>query len=215
MNYAIRFSFPYDKVAAWCSRVSMVSQKVCFYEHAENAANVHVHGLLMGVTKDKSTLKNWFKETLGLAPARTQWVFSQVQKDGSPLDEGFLAYMSKGKYDPKYNKGFTDDEIACAKAKGYDRPDRASVKVSKNDQYYKDFVDYVKELGEERLLDSMHNDGKFCYVRRKSFRFMMQKVGLPMPHNIALHKACVMKYCFENDIPLPVKRDVQNFIYGL
>lgn len=42
---------------------------------------------------------------------------------GQPVDKSMLAYMTKGKYDPFINIGFSDEEIAEAKSKGYIKDD--------------------------------------------------------------------------------------------
>lgn len=210
MNYATRLSFPYSRLAAWVSRVAMASEKVIFYEHAGDPNNVHVHGLIVGFRKDKTTLKNWCKEALGMTPARTQWSFPERTKEGEPLTDGFISYMSKGKYDPSYSKGYTADEIQQWKAKGYDGKRKNDEKPDKNLAYYNAFEKWVGGEVEDllaRASESARTEGKgiFDYVRRLSYRFMMEQVMLPMPHDIARHKACVMRMCYTYEIPVPVE----------
>lgn len=203
MNYAVRLRFPFQSIAPWASRVSMACEKSAFYEHSGDPANIHIHALILGWSKDKTTLKNWLKETLNLTPARTQWVFSTHYDGDKPVDEGFLAYMSKGKYDPKYVKGFSDEVIAEAKAKGYDGKKNNDEKPDKNEKYWRSFYAWAVPDIEQDSNWSKFADNKFEVIRRWSYSFMMNNVSMPMPHDLARHKACVMRLAWELQVPLP------------
>lgn len=202
MNYAPRLSFSYEALAPWISRVSMAAEKVIFYEHSRDPNNVHVHGLIIGFRKDKTTLKNWCKETLRLKPLKTQWTFPEQQKNGDPLDVNFIQYMTQGKYDPKFNKGFTAEEIAEQKAKGY-AGKGTDEKPDKNTLYWHGFDKWMAGECESELFLAMNLTAQFERVRKLSYMYMMDHVMLPMPHDIARHKACVMRTCHDYEIPVP------------
>lgn len=201
MNYAVRLSFPAQGLASWFSRVALASEKCIFYEHASNKENVHIHGLIFGWSKDKKTLKDWVKETLRLTPVRTQWSFKESY-DGKPVDDGFIKYMTKGKYDPVYVKGFSVEFIAEEKAKGFDAKKNNDERLSKNDRYWNDFRKWV---GEDIKDDLGWTVNKFEVIRRWSYCYMMNNIHLPMPHDIARMKACTMKLAWELEVPLPDK----------
>lgn len=205
MNYAPRITFPYARLASWISRVSLACEKVIFYEHSGDPQNVHVHGLILGFRKDKGTLKNWLKEALGVKPTKNEWRFPEQQVNGEPLDANFIAYMSKGKYDPVYNKGFTLEEIAEQKAKGYVGK-KNDEKPDKNTMYWNGLEkDVAPQL--EYMLErySGDNEALFEFIRTRCYAYMMNHVSLPMPHDIARHRACVMRLCWEYSIPVSPK----------
>lgn len=205
MNYAVRLTFTYGRLQAWCSRVAMESEACVFYEHNADPANVHVHGLILGFRKDKKTAKNWIKEALRMSPKPTEWSFKEHQKDGTPLSVDFIAYMSKGKYDPSYVKGFTPEQIAEQKAKGYDAKKNNDEKPDKNELYWRGFDRWVSPQLEEFLVRNYGNDATFEWIRCKSFCYMMENVSLPMPHDIARHKACVLRLAWSCDVTPPSK----------
>lgn len=139
-----------------------------------------------------------------MKPTKTQWRFPEQQNDGSPLDVNFLRYMSKGKHDPVYNKGFTPEEIAEQKAKGYEGKN-TDEKPDKNSMYWNGFEKWMDDECETEMFKAMTALGQFERIRKLSYRYMMDHVKLPMPHDIARHKACVMRMCYEYDVPIPPK----------
>jgi len=112
-----------------------------------------------------------------------------------------LAYMSKGKYEPKYVKGFSEEVIAEAKAKGYDSKKNNDEKPDKNELYWRSF--HVWSDGIQQDPDWTTNKSKFEVIRRWSYSYMMNNVSMPMPHDLARHKACVMRLAWELEVPLP------------
>lgn len=94
-----------------------ISRQLIVYQHGpdDKATKDHCHVLVLDIQLDKKQLYKR-KE------------FKELQLDGKKKQFGFdtyipgletLSYMSKGIYDPVYNKGFSDTEIQEAKAKGY------------------------------------------------------------------------------------------------
>lgn len=205
MNYAPRLTFPFATLSSWISRVAMVSEKIIFYEHADNPSNVHVHGLIMGCTVDVKTLKNWVKEAVRVTPTRNQWSFKQ-EFNGESVNEGFIKYMSKGKLDPKYVKGFEPEFIAQEKSKGYDGKSERKQKQSPAAEYYDGFVKWLHEKSNhETMPDISSYDG----VRKYAWRYMMLNSVMPMPHQMSLYKASLVRYCWDYSLPLPDKVEKQ------
>jgi len=215
MNYAPRLRFSYEKIASWVSRVAMASEKVIVYEHDDNPDNIHCHMLVMGFTKDVTTLKNWFKEALCMKPARVEWTFPQTYKDRETgaemqVNDEFVKYMTKGKYDPKYNKGYTPEFVAEQKAKGFDGKPRNSKTKSEGKAavYYDDFVKWLHEKSNH---EHMPNLTEFGHIRKCAYRFMMHTFPMPMPYQMSLYKASLIRYCWDYSIPLPV--DFENRLH--
>jgi len=98
-------------------KISLNSEKIIFYEHSEEVSRVHVHFLVENLTVSTDTIKSWIKKGLNVEkyPAtdwsfKTTWINSKTKKS-SPVDYNFITYMSKGKLNPKFKKGFTETEI--------------------------------------------------------------------------------------------------------
>lgn len=200
MNYAPRLSFPYKDIAPWVSRVAMVSEKVIFYEHSDNPDNIHCHGLIYGLSVDKDTIKNWLKETLRLTPTRTQWTFPEQYK-GRSVNDDFISYMSKGKLDPVWNKGFAPELVAEQKAKGYDgKAMKGSKRVNAASLYYDDFVKWLYDKDEHKEVLDLTNP---YTIKNSAWRYMMIHTPMPMSHQRQLYVASVIRYCWDYDISLP------------
>lgn len=208
MDYAPRLTFSYESLQRWISRVAMVSEKVLFYEHSDDPANVHIHGIIRGCSVAEKTLKNWVKETLGLTPTGTQWTFPQTYKDKVTgeriaVNDEFVKYMSKGKYDPVYNKGYSEEFIADQKSKGFDKKDRkVDKKQTAAERYYNEFVKWLWEKSNhDRVLDL----DNYEVIKKAAYRYMMIQFSMPMPYQLSLYKASVMRFCYDFNVPLPEK----------
>jgi len=122
MHYAIRIRSSYAKLAVVAGDWALRSDKVLIYEHPV-PGNIHCHVLLTNVQVDTETLKNDMRKH-GLVFARAEWSFKNTFKNPDKsvvamTDENYpkyITYMSKGQYDPSYNKGFIPDEVADCKS---------------------------------------------------------------------------------------------------
>lgn len=112
-DLAIRVSRSYDVLQSAVEVISNVCDKLVVYEHPDEG-NVHCHMLAMGCTKGTDTLKNYLKRSCGTF-LPTEWSF----KTKANMD--FIAYMSKGKYDPKFVNNVDNEVIVSYKAQGYDK----------------------------------------------------------------------------------------------
>lgn len=104
----VRVSYPYDRLKGFTHRLAEVCSRLAVYEH--QASRIHIHAFVQDCTVTVQTLKNWVTEELGEKPTRDQWSFKNKTREG-PAEPRFITYMSKGKLDPAFVKGFTDEEI--------------------------------------------------------------------------------------------------------
>lgn len=112
---------PYSDLSGVIDSWAAESEKLLVYEHGpdDGAGYVHCHLLIMGIKLDKKQLyKRKEFRNLGLDGKKKQFGFDVFQPGKKTIE-----YMSKGMYDPVYNKGFTDEEIKNAKDNGYVRND--------------------------------------------------------------------------------------------
>lgn len=121
MTYAF-FGFigkPYCDISGVINNWARESEQLLVYEHGpdDGASYTHCHILVMGIKLDKKQLykrKDW--KELGLDGKKKQFGFDTFQSGKKTIE-----YMSKGMYDPVFNKGFDSETIANAKANGYVR----------------------------------------------------------------------------------------------
>jgi len=126
MNFKLRVDGSWSDISGVIiTKIEPYCEKVAFYQHpAEFPKGVHVHALLWGWTKKEDTLRNVIK---ALRPGNaTTWSYELCQnqkKKGPPVNEDFISYMSKGKFDPCLLKGWSQEYILEQRAKGYDKKD--------------------------------------------------------------------------------------------
>lgn len=179
MNYAVRITRPYVQLASWVSRVAMVCEKMVVYEHNENVSRIHIHAHIWGCADTDDTLKNWLSQTLNVKVNKSDISFKQKYKpkgslQSKPIDEGNISYMSKGKYDPVYNKGYTDDELKVLKEKGFDKKEDLCKKKNNNDEgLYNAFCEYVN-VEYECPLPELY---EWERIKKIAFAFCRQEVG--------------------------------------
>lgn len=77
----------------------------------------HIHFLMKNVKCSYDTLVNVVKRAI---PGAKKDKYS-FKKDAN---DDFISYMSKGKLDPVFNQGFTEELIKEKKLKGFDKTDR-------------------------------------------------------------------------------------------
>jgi len=123
LHLAVRLRLPYENLRQVFSDWALRSQKVIVYEHPEED-NVHCHALLMNVSVSENTLRNDIKKhglpLKGAGQVSFKTTFKNPNRQVVDItDESapqFITYMSKGKYDPKYNKGYDDEFIQHRKS---------------------------------------------------------------------------------------------------
>lgn len=118
MNYAIRYDNDWDTSKELFSKIVENCEKVVAYEHPATAdKQVHIHALVWGYRKGEDTLRNLCKRlSKGSYECK-----SKIRRGGAPVDENFITYMSKGKYEPVCLNGWCQEFIIEQKAKGYDK----------------------------------------------------------------------------------------------
>jgi len=106
MSYALRITRNGEEMMPFWERLAGSCLRIIAYEHLDGA-RVHCHATVEGATVSTDTMKNWIKKALAVTVfPRTDWKFTAY--DG---DEKAITYMSKGKYDPIYQKGHDPEEI--------------------------------------------------------------------------------------------------------
>jgi hypothetical protein len=100
-------------ISDWALR----SNQVVVYEHPEEG-NVHCHALLVGVYDTTNTLRNDLKKHNVPLKGAGQLSFKTAEDDY----QRYITYMSKGKYDPKYNKGFQMRNYSILRQHGLNMP---------------------------------------------------------------------------------------------
>ena len=123
VNYAVRLRASYETLKTTVADWALKAEKVLCYEHNDKKENVHCHFLLYQVYESVDTLKRAMRSH-GIdlkGNAQLSFKTSFKLKDGAKVDitdetiSKYVTYMSKGKYDPSYNKGYDPAFVATCK----------------------------------------------------------------------------------------------------
>lgn len=213
MNYAVRITFPAEKLVSFFSRLSMVSERLCVYEHSEDVSSIHCHIIIWQYQGDVKNIKRWAEETLNLKIDKTKIsIKSQYKPKGTvqsvPIDEGAISYASKGKYEPKYVKGWNDEEVNVLKAKGFDKKDKP-VKLSADLIWYNDFEKEFLTQPNQVPTDQIH----FCDLVKFAKRYNFKKIMVSNPAYHTKVKMCVETFCMYYGTSVPDDKDYKKRYY--
>lgn len=120
--YKIRFDILDNaEYSTYLEEISALCDRAVFYYHPDgktDGKSPHIHGLLFNYKRTTETLRNNTKKRFGLTGIQSCTVSNTYQR-GKKMSEmsyqKYLIYMSKGKYDPVYLKGFSTQECDLAK----------------------------------------------------------------------------------------------------
>lgn len=178
LKYAVRLRASYETlrttVAAWALRC----EKVLCYQHEDRAENIHCHLLLEAVYDSVDTLKRDMRQHgIDLKGAgQLSFKTTYKMKDGTQMIISdatvptYITYMSKGKYDPSYNKGYDPEFIAARKAAWvvHSSPDPV-------EDTHRDFETYVcKALTAPQYAIYEHTGPNKDLIRSLSFSYVFE-----------------------------------------
>lgn len=110
-SYAVRITHPAEIVNRICYLWVLRCDRLAMYEHDDDGANnIHCHLIIEGSSIEKKQLRN-----IAASVADVKGPKMSFRGDYDGATAGF-AYMTKGKYDPKYLKGWSSDDAALWKA---------------------------------------------------------------------------------------------------
>jgi len=108
-HYAVRITHSYEDCARAIGVWALRCDKIIVYEHQGDKTNkVHIHAALYNTNIDKKQLRNVAAETGLPCKGNENMAFTKRDWDLDPI---YITYMTKGKHDPKYNKGYSSEEV--------------------------------------------------------------------------------------------------------
>lgn len=214
VNYAVRLRASYEALATTVADWATRSGKVLCYEHPEEN-NVHCHFLLYGVYDSVDTLKRDMR-THGIdlkGAGQLSFKTSFKLKDGTKVDINdetlpkYITYMSKGKYDPKYNKGYDSEYLQSCKEKWINH-----IRDPIHIQRYHEFIQYV--FDEEKKILPVRGQAPLSAIHCYACMFIKQKDGyIRMPQRKEI-KDLKDNYALDHDLmswssfALPMESDI-------
>lgn len=211
-NYAIRITRSFLVLERAIGAAALLADKALAYEHIGTATEkVHVHLLLVGVRCDKKTLQKRMNEHFKLTDKLTgngDWSFKTKDKNYGPVEDSvkYITYMTKGKFDPKYNKGYTQEQLDEAKALWVE-PVKAKSQWAK---WYAEFElmipnDLHKEATQFVGTNLKETFSGWSHVRTAAGKFMYEKKGDMRRQTRNEAKDLWFTYCWKHKVAMPMK----------
>lgn len=149
VNYAVRLRAPVEDLRRVCGDYALLADKVLCYQHDDDKDNIHCHLLLTNVYKTDETLKGVLRKyglTLkgaGQLSYKTSFKDPETKVKLDITDDTipkYITYMTKGKHDASYIKGFEKEYLDERKA-AWVKYEKTSPQV----KLYKEFEELIKE----------------------------------------------------------------------
>lgn len=171
----VRISESYERLQGFIERLAEACEKLIVYEHNESS-RTHIHFYSIKCSIKPDAIKTRIKKHLDVDQYdKSNWSF----KDSS--DDKVITYMSKGKLEPVFNKGFLPEEVSHLKEAWIDRSKEPQIKRSSGPtQYdmscevYEQLVNKYKRFGTPQATIEVYTDAtrlaiEVCHKYRKGF----------------------------------------------
>lgn len=185
-NYKLRLTQSYHDCSGVIQKIASHCDSIAVYEHSENCERVHVHAIIFGLRRGYDTVVDWMKSLCPVKTDRQLCTTYGKGKDKKPVDLGFISYMSKGKYDPVYVQGISDEDIADKKALGFTQ------------EHSSDVVDIITTQG-GKLVKNVSPSKK---LQIQLLEEMKAELDTEHPTDDMIYKV-IRKVCIKNHYYLP------------
>lgn len=122
--WKVYFEFNNKDYKQFIDRISQDTSISIWYEHpnGKRGKGPHIHGLIKDYKKSDDTFRNYLKKEFNIKGSQlgVSNTFAKGVKMSELTVAGYLSYMSKGKYDPVFNKGYDHAFIDKCKSEWVD-----------------------------------------------------------------------------------------------
>jgi len=197
-DYACRITHSYEVAKRVVGLWSLRCDKLIAYEHVgDKSGKVHIHLALLGTNVDKKQLRNIAASTNLPIAGNENCSFKEWDGDAT-----YITYMSKGKLDPMYNKGYEVSDLQNLRSlwvepHKYVRNDTTDNYLAKFDNYV--FGKNIVEIGMNMNFYQLRTTVK-RFVFDECHRGERPRWGQA---EIAIYKMIMNTYIFQNNITIP------------
>jgi len=139
-SYFVRITHAYEIAKPIVTLWAMRCDSMLVYEHSQATGTArgqtHIHIILVNTSVDKKQLRNLAATTNVPTKGNENMSFKAYDGGNKPI-----TYMSKGKIDPMYNKGYDSSAVESAKAEWVEPKDY--VKASPWKALYEEYAIYA------------------------------------------------------------------------
>jgi len=201
---AVRITLPFSDLSGTVRAWALKADKLLCYEHiGEKTSKPHCHLLLLGVMCNKERLKQIAKAS-GLAGGGNEfWSFKTAKEEA----ERYIVYMSKGKFDAVYNKGYEPDYLQMCK----DAWEQGEAEPNRDQKLCKEFEDIIYNFVRELVAKCQPpwydgwlilRDTDILKQQARSWAFKRNKMVWSGKTGSEA-KLVFLTYCMRNDLIIP------------
>lgn len=167
-----------DFIQAWSDKC----QKIIVYEHPadESVSETHIHVLIMGCEVKQEQLSRIYYKFLSSDERKGNQLWAWEHKKwkanhpGQDYNDEMITYMSKGKFDPMYVKGFDNELIALRKSQWVEPVKQADNVLKSRDKKVDEWDEIQTDFLEKWL---SIDDCNFERVRTWTMSWYWKKYG--------------------------------------
>jgi len=208
---AVRITLPFSDVSGTVRDWALKADQLVCYEHlGKKSGKRHVHLLMLGLVVDKERLKQVAKKNGLQGGGNEFWSFKTAKSE----TRRYITYMTEGKNDPMYNKGFEDDYLQACK----EEYERGEAEPSREERMFKEFEDTVSMFVRETV-DKYDHDSRMSkfpwydgtYILRHAGKLQERARSWAFGHHKRIWsvrtatdaKMVFLTYCMRYDITIP------------
>jgi len=207
-SYFVRITHAYEIVKPIVHLWAMRCDSMLVYEHSQDTGTAkgqtHVHIILVNTSVDKKQLRNIAAATK--IPVKGNENMSFKAYDGATTT---ITYMSKGKIEPVYNKGYDSSAVEAAKSQWVEPQDYVKENPwQKLYEEYKPYAPTLKKIDWEAWANSNCDTqpvvDNFTPLDTHARTWLAKKLkGVWQPQQANMLKCIVISHAWQNNIKIP------------
>lgn len=206
-SYFVRITHAYAVAQPIVTQWALRCDKMVVYEHSQDTGTArgqtHIHLLLINTNISKRQLRNVAAATK--IPVEGNENMSFKAYDGSPST---ITYMTKGKINPMYNKGYSDEELLLYKSQWVEPQDY--VKPNPWSKLYEEYAIYAPTPRKVNYDEWLRSDETFPTIdnftpledhAKKWLSKKLHNTWCPQYNNML--KCLIYTHCWRQGITIP------------
>lgn len=151
MDIFVRLTEGYEVMESFIKSYADSCDKLIVYEHGESSRK-HIHFYAVNSQIKPDAIKTRIKKYLNVSSYdKSRWSFKTA------TDDGCIVYMTKGRLEPSYVKGFTQEEVVVYKDRWIERTAETSKSTKSNGPTQYDMAMEVYDMiSNKRDINNLH-----------------------------------------------------------
>lgn len=174
-NYAPRLSMSYVELSSVFDVWSKSCESMVVYEHPQDTSVKTTHCHVLMINSKYATAEQYKRQFHELVKTdlKGQSLWAWEHKEYGTPEKGFIRYMSKGKFEPKFVKNFSKEELENARQSWKDTP--VTAKEPKSFSEFGSLLESAERAIKKETL-SVNMPALICFIKS---HYLRQRKAVP------------------------------------